>query len=284
VIVENLFAAKSSDERKFWGFILFTQVVQTSSNKHTLETVFSKNLMKCFINQLTDTDRYLNKAANKALKALVQVAEENPSLVPIFVKQLLTNHGTPSFDNLTKSKTIEKMMSFANEEGLLGLISLFEGIILDPHEKDVKGVEKRRQWAADHLLALIRNNKVIKSKSWIDTLLHLFAFYGHFEHKSKNEILNLTSNSQAMFRTRLLSCLSAILENPELKDYPWSSEVVSFINEKESTPGSEFVVDFGADMLETRNASLKTLKKIQKKVSIFVLPLLRQLTMLEQIE
>ena len=54
--IDGLFASASSEERKFWGFLLFNKVLNEGSPEQTSQ-VFTKNLVRCLMNQLAVEDR-----------------------------------------------------------------------------------------------------------------------------------------------------------------------------------------------------------------------------------
>lgn len=81
-----------------------------------LEGLFSKNLTLCLMNQAAKEDRYLHRAAIKALKAIESTVSAHPStLVPI-LKSLLGQNGAYNFDQRTNTKTIDHILQNVSEE------------------------------------------------------------------------------------------------------------------------------------------------------------------------
>lgn len=81
-----------------------------------LEALFSKNLSLCLMNQAAKEDRYLHRAATKALKTIESTVSANPStLVPI-LKSLLGQNGAYNFDQRTNTKTIDRLLQNISEE------------------------------------------------------------------------------------------------------------------------------------------------------------------------
>lgn len=66
----------------------------------------------------------MNRAADKSLKTLVQTVEANPELLPIVLPRLIGGHGIYNFDRITKTKTIEKLLSAVNSENAEVVISI----------------------------------------------------------------------------------------------------------------------------------------------------------------
>jgi len=59
---DNLFGPKATHERKYWGFHVFEKAL-TRLPASQLAFVFSQNLIRSFINNLTSEDRALSKQA-----------------------------------------------------------------------------------------------------------------------------------------------------------------------------------------------------------------------------
>ncbi|RUS25672.1 hypothetical protein BC938DRAFT_471803, partial [Jimgerdemannia flammicorona] len=59
---ESLFDNSASHERKYWGFQIVERVLPLLPSDQT-PFIFTANFMRCFINNLSSEDRFLNKAA-----------------------------------------------------------------------------------------------------------------------------------------------------------------------------------------------------------------------------
>lgn len=81
-----------------------------------VESVFSQNLMNSLMNQAAKEDRYLHRAAIKALKGIEATVERDPSLLPTILKQLLSHNGHYNFDQRTNTKTVDKILQHATPE------------------------------------------------------------------------------------------------------------------------------------------------------------------------
>ncbi|KAL7269860.1 DNA-directed DNA polymerase [Rhizina undulata] len=278
VVDESLFAASSSEERKFWGFLIFIkslEVLISPEQTPHLSAIFTKNFMRCLINQLSDPKRYLNKAAQKVTRALLQKAESSSWSVPIIVSQLILNNGTPNFDHLTKTKTVEKIISSADESGLVQIVAEFKRIFLNPlgsdseaSDQEQKTVEVRRQWAADQILSIVRNGKSPKSPSWLEPVINMFATFGHFDmvDKKRRPKVPFSTASQAMFRSRLLSCLSHLIALKDQGDESWPHQAVKVIVGLEKETGKcKLAIEVDETIREALNTSVNTLEKIRKK-------------------
>lgn len=281
--LESLFSASSSNERKFWGFLIFGKALNRISafpdGGPYLGPMFSKNFMRCLINQLSDSERYLHKAAHKCMRALLQKAELTPWTVPVIFARLVSNSGTPNFGSLTKTKYVDKIMILADEDGLDAIIGEFRKILLNPLEskessdsgeesqqRKTKAAEVRRQWVADQMITLIRNGKSVKAEVWIKNAVSLLAGFGFLEVPVRGAELGIpvSSTSQAMFRSRLMSCLSHLLS---VKDNISGDETWPYRAVKKAINSKDTLAIELDDTIEIaiKNAQ-STLKEINKKV------------------
>ena len=241
--------------------------------------MFSKNFMRCLINQLSDSERYLHKAAHKCMRALLQKAELTPWTVPVIFARLVSNSGTPNFGSLTKTKYVDKIMILADEDGLDAIIGEFRKILLNPLEskessdlgeesqqRKTKAAEVRRQWVADQMITLIRNGKSVKAEVWIKNAVSLLAGFGFLEVPVRGAELGIpvSSTSQAMFRSRLMSCLSHLLS---VKDNISGDETWPYRAVKKAINSKDTLAIELDDTIEIaiKNAQ-STLKEINKKV------------------
>lgn len=78
--------------------------------------LFTKNLMRCLVNQAAAEDRYLHRAALRCLDVIDQAVKSSPELLVPVLKQLLGKWGSYDFDQKTSTKTIEKLMQWATTE------------------------------------------------------------------------------------------------------------------------------------------------------------------------
>ena len=65
---ESLFASTASPERKYWGFQVFQKALPRVSGAD-MPMLFTKNFMRSWINHLSNSDRYLHKAARQVVRS-----------------------------------------------------------------------------------------------------------------------------------------------------------------------------------------------------------------------
>ncbi|KLJ12805.1 DNA polymerase phi subunit [Blastomyces silverae] len=277
VVDNGLFAAASSEERKYWGFLLFIKTMNEAP-PHLAATVFTKNLMRCFMNQLAVEDRYLHRIATKALKSVQARVTREPEFIVAAINGLMGPTGAVNFDHITKTKTVEKMISAVSADTLKEIIPLFESMIARPGMEDVKAAASTRQQLTAYLLSVVRTqasaiNAVVSDElqSSIESVLLLLARFAYFlpneNDKGKQTPAEppVTEATQELFRNRLMSCLNVVIsgrKSPAAIPYA----VVRKIHEMDLDGGwGKFVIEMGEDIKGSVAAAFKTLKKLTSK-------------------
>lgn len=106
--------------------MIFQKMIEgASGSPFVVEAIFSKNLMVCLMNQASREDRYLHRAALKALKSIETTVQNEPSILEPVLTQLLGENGVYSFDQRTNTKTVEKLLQSttpANGNAVLDVI------------------------------------------------------------------------------------------------------------------------------------------------------------------
>ncbi|CAH0049553.1 unnamed protein product [Clonostachys solani] len=117
VVNDHLFSNNATDGQKYKGFMVFQKYLTSLVDYPSfLESLFTKNLMTCLLNQAANKDRYLHRAAIKTLKVLENTVSEHPStLVPV-LKNLISENGVYNFDQRTNTKTVAKLLQSVNEQ------------------------------------------------------------------------------------------------------------------------------------------------------------------------
>ncbi|KKZ67854.1 DNA polymerase phi subunit [[Emmonsia] crescens] len=277
VVDNGLFAAASSEERKYWGFLLFTKTMNEAP-PHLAALVFTKNLMRCFMNQLAVEDRYLHRIATKALKSIQARVGREPEFIVAAINGLMGTTGAVNFDQITKTKTVERMISAVTADCLKEIIPLFEHMIARPGMDDVKAAASTRQQLTGHLLSVVRTQaSAINTtasddlQSSIESVLLLLARFAYFvpdENNKDRQTLPeppVTEATQELFRNRMMSCLNIVIsgrKSPAAVPYA----VVRKIHEMDAEGDwGKFVIEMSDDIKESVASALKTLKKLTHK-------------------
>ncbi|KAK4681120.1 DNA-directed DNA polymerase [Podospora pseudoanserina] len=152
VVDEGFFSKNSSDSQKFSGFMIFQKMLEGAPNcEFIVKTLFSKNLMACLMNQAAKEDRYLHRAAVKALKALEAAAHHNPNWLPTILKGLFGKHGAYNFDQRTNTKTIDKLLQNTTSDTIKPVLKVLQ--LKDPSKSGLD-LEQYYQALGNYLLRL----------------------------------------------------------------------------------------------------------------------------------
>ncbi|KAM3434564.1 hypothetical protein NHJ13734_005955 [Beauveria thailandica] len=111
VVDDGFFSKSATDGQKFKGFMVFQKMLEgLVDQKSKVNKLFSKNLLNCLMNQAAKEDRYLHRAAVKALKAIENTVAAHPKSLTTVLRNLLTGNGVYTFDQRTSSKTIDRLL------------------------------------------------------------------------------------------------------------------------------------------------------------------------------
>ncbi|KAL5043349.1 hypothetical protein BDW71DRAFT_210338 [Aspergillus fruticulosus] len=269
VVDNGLFAAASSEERKYWGFSLFIKVI----NEHSLQLaslVFTKNLVRCLTNQLAAEDRYLHRMAVKAAKAIQARVAKEPEFAAASVKGLMGSAGSVNFDQITKTKTVEKIVSEANLDALKTILPLFEQLVASPGTTDSKAAASNRQILASLLLSLVRarvsasDSANEASEAALERILFLFARFAYFTSEGVDSGAQppLTQQTQELFRSRINSSLNSIIAaQKHAATLPYA--IVRKIRDAaKSEEFGKFIISMDDALKDSVKGAFKALKKL----------------------
>ncbi|KAI9789864.1 MAG: DNA-directed DNA polymerase [Piccolia ochrophora] len=266
-IDESLFSASASKERKHWGFLLCSNVFREAP-EGCIAHVFTRNMMRCLINQLCDKERYLHRAALKSMKDLQSRATSSPQIVPHVIRGLESGNGVYNFDQMTKTKTISTLLTRTDEVGMEGVVHAFDDLIQQLKGDDLKIVESSRQAFADQIMFALRNRTIDASQTWIYSLLKMFARFGYFatDLNEAHERTPLSDASRNMVRTRLSSCFAHLISKRTTKDTVWPYKILRYLRRLEKQPEKwSLVIEFDPHVEKVRLATLKNLKALDVK-------------------
>jgi DNA polymerase phi len=229
-VVENgLFHASSSAERKALGFQVLAMAI-TSAPSSLLRQLFTPNLTRCIINQRAGSQRYLFDAAKAALNSVVARSKQDPSATAGLIQGLI-EEGAANFDQATKTKTIETLLSQSNPEALAGIVDFMQKLMRKPNVKtgEQAQADAQRRMLADLLLSIVRTHKEptdlfvkhdSKQKSatpaiWLNGVLDTFIELGYCEPAESDSVIPaLSDSSKSICRTRLSSCVAQLMNLP----------------------------------------------------------------------
>ncbi|KAK4129009.1 hypothetical protein N657DRAFT_49938 [Parathielavia appendiculata] len=138
VVDESFFSKNASDSQKFSGFMIFQKMLEGAvDSPFMVPLLFSKNMMVCLMNQAAKEDRYLHRAALKALKSIEAVVEKVPALLPTLLKELLGKHGAYNFDQRTNTKTMDKLLQHTTPSTVKSVLRILQ--LKDPAKSGLDG-------------------------------------------------------------------------------------------------------------------------------------------------
>ncbi|KAI0747681.1 DNA polymerase phi-domain-containing protein [Daedaleopsis nitida] len=240
VVDESLFSSTSSSERKFWGFQVFQKALPRV-RADDMPMLFTKNFMRSWINHLSNSDRYLHKAARQVVTDIQTAVKNNPKIGFSLILQLTGVNGSRQFDKLTKTKTVESILTSMDDDGIQSYIAYLLKQVDEEHsaEADIQALNTRRAWIIDQLSALVRNGAIPKSDAWIQTILDWLVVHGLFiiaKKSDKAAVAALRSVPSPAFseelrkncRERLLACLADLTgQSTLIKDDSKASKVAA---------------------------------------------------------
>ncbi|SPO20848.1 related to DNA polymerase V [Ustilago trichophora] len=222
VVDETLFAAASSHDRKSWGFQVFQRALPRA-NDADKPMLFTPNFMRTLINQLGNRDRLLHRAAVKATQTIQEVVKEQPHLGFVLVTQLIGKNGHQNFDSITKTKTVEQVLSSLDIDRVREYVKHLGDIICKgietEDEDELTEITNRRKWALDQLLFLVRTPTVPKDDQLLVDILTFLAAHGYFTMQKplkKRFLLDhlptpaFVDSLKAVTRSRFLSSVSEL--------------------------------------------------------------------------
>lgn len=284
VIDEGFFSSSASNERKYWGFEVHSLFLQVLTNSDDVKALFSPNFMRSLVNQLSQKDRYLHKIAQKTVATINEVGTRRPELIPVLLTSLLlSKQGSPNFDQLTKTKTTQKLFSSIHIEEVPSIVNILILVLVNPGETEQKPSDARRQWALDHLLHLVKthshNNE--KSSSWIDEILVILIREGYFISKTSSSSkkdkkrkhdeasTDLEVNPPFSEKTveqcqqRLTSIITATVGVKRTDNTSWAYRALSTILKFEKD--LKLRTPFEGELLKAKDKAIKTVEKVRKK-------------------
>jgi DNA polymerase phi len=86
--------------------------------------------MRSWTNNLSSSDRYLHKAALGVAKHVQDVVKANPTTGFALLATLTGKNGRLDFDKVTKTKTVEGIISGLSGEGVAEYVAYLQAVIL----------------------------------------------------------------------------------------------------------------------------------------------------------
>lgn len=116
--------------------MIFQKFIQglATENPKLIKELFTRNFMKCLMNQAAKEDRYLHRAALKSLQATEKAVQTSPELLMPVLKEFLGKYGAYDFDQRTNTKTIENLLQWATSDTAKSVLKLLRDPIITGNE------------------------------------------------------------------------------------------------------------------------------------------------------
>ncbi|KAI8807296.1 DNA polymerase phi-domain-containing protein [Cladochytrium replicatum] len=282
----------SSNERKYLGFQIFEYVLPRVSHDQ-IPFIFSDKLAECFIYNLSHRESHLHKAALHMAKALATFAKEDSSAGLHIVFQLVGRKNGANFDQLTRTKTVESILSNMNAEGVLTYVKHLENYFIERNDAVIEDgdseaerwsvVAVHRTWAIDSMMLLLRNTKIPRAtgnESWNNRIPRFLAMYGMLDMQTavgdyKSPKPPLSDKIKHYCLDRFLAAAGEIAvavrphgetrseEDTESSLY----ELTKFVLNIQENHNSKLSIKVSEDGSKARSAAMDAVSKIRSQLS-----------------
>ncbi|KAJ3566165.1 hypothetical protein NPX13_g7242 [Xylaria arbuscula] len=225
VIDDGLFSKNASDGQKFRGLMLFQKYIHglASTDKTLVKELFTRNLMKCLINQAAKEDRYLHRAALKTLQSIEKAVETHPELLVVVLKELTGKHGLYDFDQRTASKTIENLLQWVTPANSKKVLKLLREPVMNLKDTP-EDAEKLRQAYADYVFKMTTQAKIsatdpndVDSRSALEIGIRELTSCAYSLQEEFTP--QLTEKTRDIFRNRIASAFSRVAKQHQNTEY-----------------------------------------------------------------
>ncbi|KAJ4424817.1 DNA-directed DNA polymerase [Gnomoniopsis sp. IMI 355080] len=217
VVDQGFFSKTATETQKFTGFMIFQKFLESGlSYPHIVQNLLSQNLTTCLINQAAIQDRYLHRAATKALKAIERAAEANPVVVPVMIQVLLGKHGVYNFDQKTNSKTVDKLLHCTRPEHASQVIEILRQLVLS---NDKENPENHVLVYADYLhklATIVPSEAEVRSRARASVggvALQEFSKLAY--PKTGEAAAGFSDKTKSILRQKLNAALARFVKRPE---------------------------------------------------------------------
>ena len=262
VMDESLFSQSASDGQKFTGFSVFQKVLVALIEHHDkLRCLFSKNFMRCLMNQAAKEDRYLHRAAMKALRAIENAVAANPSVLPVILEGLVGKNGAYGFDSRTNTKTVDKLFQNLDDSNATGALKVVRKPFDKLKQEDEAAAKLILRTYVDYMSKFLSapNQSDSADESMVGSPLQELAqlAYGRPEHVPSGL---LTDQIQELCRSRLESSFAKLVRRND--DYEVLCKAVSSIDATALTMDQEIQASV-KDATDRMNKLLKRKAKTE---------------------
>ncbi|UNI14926.1 DNA-directed DNA polymerase [Purpureocillium takamizusanense] len=265
VIDDGLFSKNATDGQKFKGFMVFQKLLEALVGHHDkLQCLFTKNFMTCLINQAAKEDRYLHRAAVKALRAIENVVSQHPNTLPVILGSLLGNNGAYNFDQRTSTKTVDRLLQNISRDNAQDSLVVIRLPLATLKKKDSDEAKAILRVYADYLAKVLNAFASSSAEASSDSkhgssfgpVLQELSALAYSTPKSIPEDA-LTDQIRELCRSRIESSLARLTRNAD--DFSVFCNAIASID-----PASRNMAD---DIKVAMNDALARMNKLLKRKS-----------------
>ncbi|KKY23009.1 putative dna polymerase [Phaeomoniella chlamydospora] len=224
VVDASLFASSSSSERKHTGFLVSIAAINNAPPA-ALRFLLRGNFLRALINQSASGERLLHRAAQRTVHALLTRSTESPEASATILRALLSStEGGATFDQVTKTKTLEKLVTSVKPETMEDVVDALTAFLQQPGTLDDKQAHAKRVGAADLLVQAFSQTF---AEGWTEEIgedsrakiLKAFATLSYFvppgDLPAKKSSISppLASSTRQILQARLSSCLERAMKS-----------------------------------------------------------------------
>lgn len=264
-MLDGLFAAASSDERKYWGFLVFMKILNEAPSQFAGQ-IFTKNLVRCLMNQMADKERYLNRMAVKAAKTIQTRVAKEPEFAAAAAGGLMGPSGSVNFDQITKSNTVEKVVVEAGPEALKTIVDLLANFITVPGTEETNAAASIRNYISRLFVSTVkpRSSAGGEYQPLLEEILFVLVRFAYFADDTAKP--PLSQASQELFRNKINLCLNSLVSSNEDPAGVAYAVVRQVRNLQKTNEHGNFIIDMDETISESVDAAFKSLKKLSSKV------------------
>lgn len=277
----------STHERKCLGFGIFNYLLKNLPQEDVV-TIFGQNFTRCLMNNLSNKETYLNKVARETAEQISLKAEESKNIALDLLLQLIGPYGSLSFDSISKTKTVDKILNNLSPEQVRGYITHLKGLFMNQgggQEETVdtrKGPDVVRSRILDQLVALFKIQGIEKDEGWIKEIIKFLVHHGFFSVSNPTQEMEIavppiSHKTQTYARVKLESVLG-FLHSITLNKYterkyrglmldgePWARYVIDTMDVFKASDAYNSLIEFDESVERIIGKTGKLLKSIRKK-------------------
>lgn len=221
------------------------------------------------MNQLAVEDRYLHRMAAKSAKSIQARVSKEPQFAAAAISGLMGSTGFVNFDQVSKTKTVEKIAVEANLDALKQIVPLLGKLITKPGTGDSKAAASSRQYLANLLMSILRSRVSTQDnedgiQSVLEHILTIFVRYAYFtpNDTEKGPHPAMTSQTQELFRSRINSCLNSLIASQKYAAALPYAAVRKIRDAAKSEEYGKFIINIEGDLGDSVKVAFKSLKKM----------------------